>query len=279
MKKIYDHERFLESGEDFSIVGATEIGLRNQNMDHTTYAIHPQFPNVKLLVLADGDSNAKEGAAGAQFFCDQIEKQFNELSEEDILNVEETMRRMIVNADKYILGINKKYKVECITVGAFCIIVDDKLYNITIGDMSVYHKHDTEIKRIKNVRTIYDAYKMCGLAEEKILKIEPKAKTTPYKRIGLGEIRKYEAVYVVDGVDYAFIMCDGVSRHVSKACKMEIFENVNPNDIPTALVEVAQYGHTVSIESIIDYGDVQPSDDNLSVIGYVREKQKVLSLK
>jgi len=279
MKKIYDHENFLKKCEDFSIVGATEIGVRDQNMDHTTYAIHPEFPNVKLLVLADGDSNAREGAAGAQFFCDYIAKQFNSLTEEDVTNIEETMKKMIVCADKYILSINKNYNKQCVTVGSFAIIVDNTLYNITIGDMSVYYKKGDEVERINNIRTVYDAYHLCGLSDEKIFKIEPDAKTLPYKKVGLGEIRKSEFVHIVENIDSVYIMSDGVSRHVSKSCKQEIFEKIHPNDVPKALVEVAQYGHTVSVDSIIDSGDVDISDDNLSVIGYVKENQKTFCLK
>lgn len=276
MKKIHDHEKIIECGENFSIVGETEIGARKQNMDHITYAVHPKFSNVKLLILADGDNSAKEGAAGAQFFCDYITKQFYSLTEEDIINVEDTMQKMIFCVDQYILDINKSYKTQCIAVGSFAIIIDENLYNITIGDISVYYKKQGDISRVDNVRTVFDAYKLCGLSEEKIFKIDSNAKTTPYKKIGLGEIRSHEVVHVVENIDCVFIMCDGVSRHVSKSCKQEIFESFDPKDIPSALIEVAQYGHTVSVNSIIDSGDVSTSDDNLSVIGYVKEKQNIL---
>ena len=264
MKMICDHERLKEIGEGFSIVGTTEIGIRKQNMDHTTYAIHPRFPNVKLLVLADGDSKANEGAAGAQFFCDQIEKRFESLKEYELINIEQTMQDMTFCVDKFISDLNKSLHKSCITVAAFAIIIDDNLYSVSIGDISIYYTKDGITRRLETIRTDYDMFKLCDLSEEKIQKLYPDSKTTPYKKIGLSEIIGFEPVYVVENIENVFIMSDGVSRHVSKGCKYEIFNNVEPRSIPVALTEVAQYGHTVTGPSIIDGGDVSISDDNLS---------------
>lgn len=273
MKRIYDHERINDKRDGFSIVGATEIGKMSQNMDHMVYEVHPNFPNVKLLVLADGDSNAKEGAAGAQLFCDNILNCFKKLKSTDFENIEVTMQRMIYSVDRYITEFNKKCNKQCIAVGSVSIIMDDTLYNVSIGDISVYYTQEGITKRLDTIRTDYDIFKICGLSDEKIRMLYPDSKITPYKKIGVGEIIGFEPIYTMEDVENVFVMSDGVSRHVSKGCKKEIFESVDYSSVPSTLVEVAQYGYSKTFPKIVDEGDVSRSLDNLSVIGYVKEKQ------
>lgn len=277
MKKIYDREHVVEQGEDYIISSSTEKGKPERNKDHTVYAIHPQFPNVKLLILADGITNAKDGAAGAQLFCNQIEKIFNRLDEDAFCNVEFTMQQMMYAVDSFITGFNKQCKSDCYALGSFMIIVDDTLYSLTVGDIRVYYKKDGRVRQITNFETEYELGKAIGVSDEFIEMYNPKAKTTPARTIGKSLVAKREYVTVVEDIEGAYLMCAGVGNHVSEECKSEIIENVEPAEISRALVEIAQHGE-VTIDGVTYSERTIESrcDKNLSSISYVKNKGIIL---
>lgn len=277
MKKIYDREHIIEQGEDYIISSSTEKGKPARNKDHTFYAIHPKFPNVKLLILADGITDAKEGAAGAQLFCDQIEKIFNKLDEEDFNDVAFTMQQMIYAVDRFISDLNKQCHSECIALGSFMIIVDDTMYSLTIGDIRAYYKKDGNIVKINNFGTDYEVGKAIGASDELISKYSPKAKTTPSRTIGKSLVVRSEYVNVVEGIEGAYLMCAGVGNYVSEKCKDSILRNADPAEISRALVEVAQYGVTMIDGTLYTEDELESRcDKNLSAISYVKINGKML---
>lgn len=277
MKKIYDREHIIEQGEDYVISSSTEKGKPNRNKDHTFYAIHPQFPNVKMLILADGITDAKDGAAGAQLFCDQIEKIFNKLDEDAFCNVEYTMQQMLYAVDSFISGFNKQCAAQCYALGSFMIIVDDTLYSLTVGDIRAYYKKDGKVVKINNFGTEYEIGKAIGASDEIIEKYNPKAKTTPARTIGRSLVAKKEYVTVVEGIEGAYLMCAGVGDYISEDCKSLVIENIDPAEVSRSLVEIAQYGKTM-VDGVIYEEETISSrcDKNLSAISYAKVKGKSL---
>lgn len=262
MKKSYNHQCIKNESEDYIITGVSTSGNQNMNMDYIMQAIHPDFPNVKLLVLTDGLRRAHDGQGGGIWFCKAIESEFNKLKESDFTNPRSALQDIVYCANKQLEMFNVFHDRECYAAGAVAMIMNGRVYCIAVGDVNAYYTRNGELIKLTD-----------GNVERRFLGYNRKTIPSFLDEDVKEDVQRREVVYYAEDIDSVYLMCDGVDSHVSEECKADIMEKIDSADIPTALIEVAQYGYTISDGSTI-MDNVEPSDDNLSVIGYASTGRK-----
>lgn len=266
MKKNLKNSHFIDECEDFLVAGITNSGIVKQNMDYILHTMHPKFPNVNLLVVADGLSAAQNGLGSGFLFCNYLEREFNKLSESDLEDAERALQDIVYMANKMLEIFNVANDAECYAAGAVALVIDNNVYCISVGDVRVYCVQGGNLINLTEENT-----------EQRFLGYNDKTRPHFLKSEVKKNVRRYEDVYSMENIDSVFLMCDGVASHVSETCKCEIIDFLDARDVPRALVEVAQYGHTTSVDmaSIIETEDLDTSNDNLSVLGYFRKARKL----
>lgn len=236
---------------DSVMTSDTNIGIKNDRNDDASLIMqHPDYPDYKLMIVADGVGSCKRGDLAAKMFCEKMQEWFGKLSLDSFENnFNEKLENAIKCADKEIAQFNKDVGCYNVTVGSVVVITPQDTYYCTVGDTRIYFEYDEKLVRVERIENLhdkalkYDAYEKGLLPED-----DGYNKERPEGYIGYG-VDKFGLCQPVvnnissDSYDGILMMSDGVYKEINDLELQVLFNECSPQDIASCIVERAAYGY------------------------------------
>lgn len=278
------HQR-NEYNLDGTLFATQDIGRYRQNQEDSTLIMnHPQNPNFKILVVADGMGGGEYGEKASNYIVSELSKWFSKLPLTYYENYEKLYPEFQSVVQRISQDIYEKYNKRSgrISVGSTlvgAIIGKDITTIINVGDSRAYAIQNGVINLVtEDESRVWDEMKYKVRSEQRSIRVSDinqlrfaRANNEIKNAVGLGELPTPQIKLLYNkSYDKLLLFSDGVHDLLSMDDISVITKTTKPQDLTKAIVNMAistpAYGYD-------EYGQavkVGAGKDNATAAAYIR---------
>lgn len=234
------------------LASATDIGKkRTENQDK----VFSEFlgENISIAVVCDGMGGAASGGVASQLAIDAVSKRIKENFRSDMND--NSLRNLLlssVHTANTIVYEKSKEDIDKNGMGTTCVaalVVDKKIYVVSVGDSRAYLLNSDGIKQITTDHTYVEMLYQSGQITKEETK-NHRMKNVITKAVGVEADVDVDYFEIEENGNFAILLCsDGLSNYCNEDF---IYENVFEKNLD------------VAVKKLIDHANEQGGKDNIT---------------
>lgn len=226
------------------LYASIDMGNKRTNQEDSVIILnHPQNPNFKMLVVADGMGGLACGEKVSSFVTSQITKWFESLSpqyfaSQNIEYLRQCFNQEIQNISK---DIYHTYRGNASSTFVGAIVADEKTLISNVGDSRAYIYSQGELHQLSEDDSVsYDLWKNGIIHQKDDIRFHKQSNIVTKGMGFTEELTPTTSIISNSDYDTLLLFSDGITDCLSDYQIMAITRSTSPKNLAKALVDAAQ---------------------------------------